>query len=374
MRPETLSLLRCPACHGNLDVARRHALGRTGRLCAGILACRACDRRYPVIDWIPRLLPHESLTPAERAELAASPERDEPQTVSEEQLAPDELRRLLETRVRSKLLHPGMPPKLRARAERDVAYRVEHTGEKGKFVRTAEPYLTQRPERILDLGGGQGGTLTAFRQRYRPTTAMLLDLDPDWVEIARWRDPETEVIRADATRAPLADGAIDLLVSTATLEHLPDWRGALAEIVRISREGLLSYGPNGRFPYDFGHLDAPFVTWLRPHAAAHVAHLCHRLRRTGRTLTSIEQELAVTFYIPRSAVVRELRRRGVEVVNVFEEFLGHAVAESYHPRAGGLKRTLARFPWLRTLFAKGLLIAGAEPNVYLYYRRPRVPR
>jgi SAM-dependent methyltransferase/uncharacterized protein YbaR (Trm112 family) len=368
VRPETLALLRCPACHGELRIARRDAVGDRGRLAAGVLACRACARRYPVLAWVPRLLPEPALTAGEREALEAPAGRAAPREERDQPLAPEALRRLLEQRVRRKLLHPGLPPKLRARAERDVAYRVAHTEEKAKFVRTVESRLRRRPRTILDLGGGQGGTLSAFRRRYEPQTALLLDLDPDWVEIARLRDPATEVIRADAARAPLADGAIDLLVSTATLEHLPDWRATLAEIVRISREGLLSYGPNGLFPYDFGHLDAPFVTWLSPSSAARVAHLFHRLRRTGRTRESIAAELEVTLYIPRPAVVAELRARGAEVENVFEEFLRHAVAESYHLRAGGLKRTLARAPLLRALFAKALLLLRAEPNVYLYYR------
>jgi SAM-dependent methyltransferase len=272
--------------------------------------------------------------------------------------------------VREKLLVDDLPPKLRERAEADVEYRVHHSEDKEKFVLTAAPFLAEPPQTIMDLGGGQGGTLTSFRRRYQPRTPLLVDLDPEMVEIARLRDPDTEVVRGDALRLPLPDGGIDFLVSTATLEHIPDWRKTLDEMARVACCGLISYGPNAIFPYDFGHLDAPLVTWLPDGPGAHAAHCWHRLRRTGRTMESIRNELNQTFYIPRTAVVRQLKSQGLEVDNVFAEFLRHSVRESYHMRAGGLKRLLARQSWLRELFARFFLVLGAEPNVYLFFRRP----
>jgi hypothetical protein len=290
--------------------------------------------------------------------------------VDEGSITGADYRTRIESRVRSKILHQEMPPKLRARAERDVEYRIEHTDQKDKFVKTAESFLTGSPGSILDLGGGQGGALTAFRKEFGAERSVLLDIDDEWVELAWLRDPETEVIRGDATQMPFRPGTFDLLFTQATLEHIEDWRTAVAEMCRVSSEGLLCYNPNGRFPYDMGHLDAPFVTWLPKGPAAHVALAYHRIRRTGRSMQSIQSELQVTHYRPRATVARELRRLGCEVSNALGEFLRHSAEDPYHLYGGRLMRTFRERPWTRVAFTRALLLSGAEPNVYLYYRKP----
>jgi len=372
---ETLPYFRCVGCAAPLEVGARRAVSPEGRLRDGLLGCRGCGARYPVIAWVPRLLPEGELTDDERAALGAlgaSGEgggRRDPEIVPEERWSEEELRRQMEGRVRAKIALPEAPEKLRQRAEQDVAYRVYHTEDKGKFVRTARTFLTREPRRILDVGGGQGGGLTAFRREFRPELSLLLDLDPEWVELAWLRDPDTEVIRADATRMPLVDGAFDLMFSTATLEHIPDWRAAVREVVRVCAEGLLCYNPNAGFPYDAGHLDAPFVTWLPRGPAAGVALAWHRLRRTGRSYSSIRSELEVTHYIHRARVVRQFRRCDAEVENALREFLRQTVQEAYHLRGGRLLGFLRNHPGWRDFAANLFIWTGTEPNAYLYYRR-----
>jgi ubiquinone/menaquinone biosynthesis C-methylase UbiE len=318
---------------------------------------------------VPRLIDPGQFTQSEREMLNAGEAAPAPAVVEEERLSPEEIEGRIRRLVLDKVAYKGKSEKLRARAEMDVEYRVAHTAEKGKFVKTAEHYLSSPPGTVLDLGGGQGGTLSAFREHFKPETAVLLDIDPEWMEVAWLRDPDTEVIRGDANQMPFKDGAIDFMVSTATLEHLPQWRSSLEEIARVSRQGLLCYGPNGLFPYDFGHVDTPFVTWLPNGPAAIITLIWHRLRRTGRTFESMKRELAETYYIPRPTVSRLLRRSGLNVKNAFSEFLKHSVQEGYHPRAGRLKRMLYRYPWLRRAFSGLLAFIGMEPNVYLFYRR-----
>jgi hypothetical protein len=100
-----------------------------------------------------------------------------------------------------------------------------------------------------------------------------------------------------------------------------------------------------------------------------VAHFFHRLRRTGRTLDSIRYELSRTFYIHRRAVVRELTRCGVKVDNAFGEFMKQTVQEGYHIRGERFLSFFQRHPNLLAVFTKALVLIGAEPNVYLFYRR-----
>ena len=370
MKPETLSVLVCPLCGERLEVAVRKAVAVTGQLCHGILQCLDCQLSFPILNWVPRLLPHESLTEDERSalELLRRHGTADPSVVKEDRFEAEELQENLEAMIRAKLKPSSLPAKLRERQEQDVAYRLHHTGEKGKFIRTTQAYLESAPRRILEVGGGQGGALTAFREHFKPELAILLDIDPDWVEVARLRDPDTDVIRGDATRMPFADGCMEFIFSSATLEHIERWQNAIREMVRVGKQGLICYNPNAGFPYDFGHLDSPLATWLPKNLAARAAFLFHCLRGTGRSLESLRDELAVTFYIHRRDVVHELESCGAEVANAFGEFMKQTMQEGYHIRGESIIALLRRHPELLTFFSKAMVLAGAEPNVYLIYQ------
>ena len=88
-------------------------------------------------------------------------------------------------------------------------------------------------------------------------------------------------------------------------------------------------------------------------------------------MASIRAELEVTHYRPRATVVRELRRLGCEVANALGEFLRHSAEDPYHVYGGRLMRLFHGHPWTRVAFTQTLLLTGAEPNVYLYYRKAR---
>jgi len=368
MKPETLSVLRCPVCRDHLQVTAVKAVTRDNRLRDGIIQCMGCRQSFPVLNWVPRLLPALTLDEHRALEAMNLQSNATPCVVEEERLDAAALQQHLEERIRAKMNPSALPDKLRARQERDVDYRLRHNREKEKFIRTADAYLGYTPSRILDVGGGQGGVLTAFDKYYKPEMAVLLDIDPDWVEMAWLLDPDTDVIRADATRMPFTDGCMDFVFSSATLEHIEDWKSAVHEMVRVGNQGLLCYNPNAGFPYDFGHLDTPLVTWLPRSIALKLAYFFHCLRRTGRTLDSIRTELAGTFYIHRRAVVRELIRCRVEVDNAFGEFMKQTVQENYHMRGGRILSFFKNHPTLLAVFTKALVLMGAEPNVYLFYR------
>ncbi|HVP14041.1 MAG TPA: methyltransferase domain-containing protein [Terriglobales bacterium] len=366
MKPGALALLRCPVCRGRLEAVAVHARAATGDLRDGVLACAACGARYPVLGWIARLVPSAMLLSEERDVLERAVADAE--IVPAAEAGAEESLRAIEERSRRKILPADLARGMEEQARRDFDYRARHTGEKMKFVRTAAPLLAGVPRAILDVGGGQGGTLSAFCATYAPEHAFLVDLDAEWLEIARLRDPATEVVRADATRLPFADGGIEFLITTATLEHVPDWRSALREFVRVAGEGLVCYGPNGRFPYDFGHVAAPFVTWLPKPAAARVGAAWHALLRTGRSRETVRHQLESVFYVPRARAARELERSGARVRNVFREFLEESVRDEYHVHGGGLWQVLRDHPWLRGLFGRVLIALGMEPNVYLFFR------
>jgi ubiquinone/menaquinone biosynthesis C-methylase UbiE len=89
--------------------------------------------------------------------------------------------------------------------------------------------------RILEVGCGTGlilGRLAAAGAR-----VVGADLSSGMLAAARARG--FAVTQADATRLPLADARFDAVCSFKVLAHVPDARGALAEMARVLRPGGL---------------------------------------------------------------------------------------------------------------------------------------
>lgn len=106
------------------------------------------------------------------------------------------------------------------------------------------PGLLPRGEqaRVLDVGCGDGRHIAAAAAR--ACRAVGVDYDPNELRKARTRlgHQRVDLIVADATRLPFRDAAFDAAICTETLEHLPDDRGAIAEVARVLRDGALLHG------------------------------------------------------------------------------------------------------------------------------------
>jgi SAM-dependent methyltransferase len=104
--------------------------------------------------------------------------------------------------------------------------------------------LRPRPaEHILDVGCGTGWFTRRFADL--PGVAVTgIDLIPDWLAYARGRDPVSTYLQADALDLPFADDSFDHVFSVAALCFVPNWTGALREILRVTRKrfavGLLN--------------------------------------------------------------------------------------------------------------------------------------
>ncbi|MBP8981281.1 MAG: class I SAM-dependent methyltransferase [Syntrophobacterales bacterium] len=97
---------------------------------------------------------------------------------------------------------------------------------------------------VLDAGCGSGRHVCeAFR---RPGVGVV-GIDLRWADLCQTRGYLSMmggkntgpwlVVKGDVTRLPFADGIFDVVVCSEVLEHIPDGKAAVREIVRILKPG-----------------------------------------------------------------------------------------------------------------------------------------
>jgi SAM-dependent methyltransferase len=89
---------------------------------------------------------------------------------------------------------------------------------------------TGRPERVLEVGGGQG-ELSERMHRELGARVSFVDISPRMVELARARGIDAQV--GDAQDLPFDDASFDAVVAAWMLYHVPDLDAAFAEFVRV---------------------------------------------------------------------------------------------------------------------------------------------
>ena len=98
------------------------------------------------------------------------------------------------------------------------------------------------PSRILDLGCGTGYAVTALHRRYRKAQVLALDFAHGMLRQTRRRGSwlrRPQCICADAEALPLADDAVDLIVSNAVFQWCNDLATTFSECLRVLRPGGL---------------------------------------------------------------------------------------------------------------------------------------
>jgi ubiquinone/menaquinone biosynthesis C-methylase UbiE len=108
----------------------------------------------------------------------------------------------------------------------------------GWIRRQVARHSAGRPLDILEIGGGSG----AFFERVRDLTRTYVNVEPGHVPLsgealARLADDRYMCVKCSAEEIPLPDESVDVIVSVASLDHVPDYRRALAESRRLLREG-----------------------------------------------------------------------------------------------------------------------------------------
>jgi len=128
-------------------------------------------------------------------------------------------------------------------AERDTETALHF--EAPTLPRLLERHFEAGPLALADLGCGDGPLFAALVRRgyVAPERSVYaVDLEPARLARVEARFPWIETVVASAEAVPaIEDGSLDAVVSTMVMEHVPDERAYLAEIVRQLRPGGRAY-------------------------------------------------------------------------------------------------------------------------------------
>lgn len=129
------------------------------------------------------------------------------------------------------------------------------------------------PERILEVGAGEGEVLARLGTRFPDVPVIGLDLpDPALAEL--WRGGDLRGLFADATRLPFPDDSFDLVLAIEVLEHIPTPERALTELARVCSGTLVASVPfepvwragnlaRGRYARQLGNTPGHVNHWTR---------------------------------------------------------------------------------------------------------------
>lgn len=100
----------------------------------------------------------------------------------------------------------------------------------------------KRRAKILEVGCGRGAGARLILKSFQPSLLCALDLDILMVQKARAYLSADEGKRVslhvgDVFRLPFKDDVLDAVFGFGVLHHVPDWRGAAAEIARVLKIG-----------------------------------------------------------------------------------------------------------------------------------------
>jgi SAM-dependent methyltransferase len=187
---------------------------------------------------------------------------------------------------------------------------------------------------VLDIGGGAGEFTSAFRSM----GACCFLIEPDRSELLSRGVLPAGAVLADGYWLPVSDGGADICFSSNVLEHVPDPRGLIEEMIRATKPGGLIYlsFTNWYSPWG-GHEMSPWH-----YLGAGFAERRYRRRHGKEPKHHVGRTL---FRLHVGPTLRMLRARGdIRVIDALPR---------YYPR---WSKVLLRLPGLRELATWNLLV------------------
>ena len=134
---------------------------------------------------------------------------------------------------------------------------VNNPGHSERVSRYAEKFFafvdTKPKQKYLDVGCGNGAAPTHLAKKYHLNVTGI-DVDPEQIQLAEAHSRDVDNVRfltIDGTQLPFEDNEFDIVSTFKATHHIPDWPGALAEMLRVLK-------PNGYFIY----ADFVYPKWL----------------------------------------------------------------------------------------------------------------
>ena len=178
---------------------------------------------------------------------------------------------------------------------------------------------------LLELGGGAGGLFEWVKDDAR----TYINVEPgrpalDGRDLERLKDARYTTVRCSAEDIPLEDGSVDVIISTASFDHIPDYRRALSEVRRLLREGgvfLLTLNNRrswwklllSRTEYlrrrEEEIAREHYIQWSFAECAAHLSEFLHVARMSTTTFVPYVPKIW-KYALPASDLVGRLLLRG----------------------------------------------------------------
>ena len=122
----------------------------------------------------------------------------------------------------------------------NTLYAVQQAGHDRLYFRRLIPLMESvvpgTSPRVLEIGSGSAGALQAFLMSRPGATGMAMDVSaPSLQRAAENRGGPLRPITGSALEIPFRNRSLDAVVAFEVIEHLPDVRQALDEMLRVLR-------------------------------------------------------------------------------------------------------------------------------------------
>jgi ubiquinone/menaquinone biosynthesis C-methylase UbiE len=150
---------------------------------------------------------------------------------------------------------------------------IERRLMRGFFAALSGALPREPPATVLEVGVGEGEISARLRSLYPEAHIVGVDLHDDELA-ADWRKRGFIGVYADIAHLPFPALAFDLVMAIEVLEHVVDPGTALAELVRVSRGGMVLSVPRepiwrvanmarGKYLADLGNTPGHLQHWSR---------------------------------------------------------------------------------------------------------------